>query len=231
MKKAQIWVHPNIRYMGGDFDEDTGRTYFGGEWKQRVARSLEDFDGDSIAITTYKRGEQNYDRQKHEWTDEEWDDRVDRPYGSDNWDEIIEDPNYGAIEEDGGQQRTDLTREKAEQWAKEYDQIVVRGGYFGDCEERFVEQLAEISPDTEIIVDPENSFVNNRSGLMKIQEKEKMTDRDREQQRAEDKPTATAYYNHKESDHFAPAREYENVTVRTVEQEDHAPTPTASDDD
>lgn len=220
-KKAQIWVHPNIKYMGGEFTEETERTYFGSDWDERVHDALSTFDGDSIAITTYERGAENY--EDGAWDDASWGDHVKRPYGEDRWDEVIEDPNYGRVvglDPDATHtDRSGLTRERLERWAREYDQIVVRGGYWGDCEERFVDQLAEIAEETgtEITVDAGNSFEKYR-GLVKIDQDDEPDEREKERKRADDTDTAAEYFGTDHPD-FAPADEYEHVHVANLSEE------------
>ena len=226
--RAQIWIHPNIRYMGGEYDEDREQTYFDDAIEDRIRERIEDEEGDAIAVSTF-----DYDLEEQEdGTYEPRGDsqRVDMPYSFGDWDEIIEDPNYGRIKEtaDDSSPPTQLNEKRVTGWIEQYDEIVVRGGFFKDCEQRFVDHLADYaSDDTTIIVDPANSYAkkdtDGPTGLGDPDQVKEKTDADIEKERAEQPPWANERYETSDDGSkvsFPPARKYENVIVRTVGSDD-----------
>lgn len=144
-REAQVWVHPNLRYMGGTYDRYTGRAFFGGPWPARVERSIHEFDGDSIAITTLKEDDSSVVDLDVNGP------RSDIPYARRMWDDIVEDADYGDLRDDH--------LETLERWSREYDHITVRGGALNDCLRMFVETYREVDPDTPITVDPGNAYL------------------------------------------------------------------------
>lgn len=153
-RDAQVWVHPNLRYMGGTYDPYTERAFFGGPWPERVERSIERFDGDSIALTTLKENDSS------EVDPDVNGPRSDIPYARDMWDEIVEDADYGDLREEHG--------ERLERWSREYDHIMVRGGCLNDCLRLFVETYREVDPDTPITVDPEHAYLARPSYQLQL---------------------------------------------------------------
>lgn len=227
-ERAQIWVHPNIRYMGGEYDEEREETYFDNGIEERVRQRIEEEEGDAIAVTTFDYDLEEQNDGTYEPRDEGQ--RVDMPYSFGDWDEVVEDPNYGRIKEteDASTPATQLTEERVTQWVQQYDEIVVRGGFFKDCEQRFVDQLAEYASDeTTIIVDPANSYAKKDTpgptGLGNREQVRAKTDADIEQERAEQPPMANERYDTGTDGSdvsFSPAREYENVIVRNIGQDE-----------
>lgn len=176
-RKAQVWVHPNLRFMGGSYDHGTGRAVPGGPWPDRVEQSIDDHDGDSIAITTAK-----YDEGSDHFPDTNGP-RVDIPYAREKWDQVVADADYGDLRD----AHPFLLRD----WAETYDHITVRGGYLDDCLQTFVETYRSVDPDTPVTVDPDFSYLRRGTGLVPVDEVDRIDweeRRARVAERASDEP-------------------------------------------
>lgn len=181
-REAQVWVHPNLRYMGGRYDRYTERAFFGGPWQDRVEQSIEAFDGDSIAITNMERDDGSVHFPDVNGP------RSDIPYGRGMWDEIVEDADNGDLLEE----HTDTM----ERWSTTYDHLTVRGGYLnvGDCLETFVAAYRAVDPDTPITVDLDNAYLPRgqiRAPLQEMNPVEAEKLRARVADRASDTPYVT----------------------------------------
>jgi hypothetical protein len=165
-ERVQAWVHPHLQYAGGEFDPQTARTGVGGPWKERVEATLDRFGGDAVAVVGV---DEPHEPHRKFGFDEESVERAGVaargdpdprdvapyvageyafvPFGSD-WDARVEDPDYG-----------DVDPERIAGVVDGYDEVVVRGGFYGDCERTFVENLVVAAdPDQRVVVDVANSY-------------------------------------------------------------------------
>jgi len=181
--RVQVWVHPNWQFAGGEYDPQTARTNLGGAWAERVQRTLDAFDGDSVAVTNAELGPEHGKYLYEDGDAPTWvtGPHTNRPYG-DGWDEVYEDPTDGAVPP---AEIADLVGG--------YDEVVVRGGYYSYCQLNFTDRLVEaVDDDVSVTVDAANSFYTTREAVERARELEAEADanEDPHDRRAEEELTA-----------------------------------------
>lgn len=97
--RAQVWVHPTWRFMGGEFDPETYRVGMGGYWAARVDRAIDEFDGDVAAVPNKLESgaRATFDDGDADTVTTGATTRI--PYGHGEFDAVYEDPDQGRVPE------------------------------------------------------------------------------------------------------------------------------------
>jgi hypothetical protein len=175
-------VHTDIVYLGGEYDEVTGRAFYGGEWKDRIDSAVEEYDN-LFSVAYLDEGADASLDDEFIKRPRELKDRTHLPYAFGNYEHVIEDSDNGNV--------SDTQLENLTSGA---DTLTVAGVWLNDCVSNFIESVIEYDPDIEIEVDPAYSAVRpdtlGPDGLGNLNEVRNRSVDEVERKRAESPPSA-----------------------------------------
>ncbi|WP_414838251.1 hypothetical protein ACK3SF_02515 [Candidatus Nanosalina sp. VS9-1] len=178
-----VVVHGDIVYLGGEFDEDSGKALYGDHWEDRIDSAFEEY-GHTTAVAYLDRGSDLPLDHKAIKRPREIKDQTHLPYNFHEYDEILEDDSNG-----------DLNEEQLESITSETEEVTLAGVWLNDCISTVVDNILEHDPEIEIKIDPEYTAVRpDTSGPEGLGNREEILNRtveDVERNRAESPPAAT----------------------------------------
>lgn len=177
-----VLVHTDLVYLGGEYDEETSRAFYGGEWEERINSATEEYDN-LFSVAYLDEGSDTSFEADHIKRARELKDRTHLPYSFGSYENVIEDSNNG-----------ELSESEIEDLTSDIDTFVVGGVWLNDCVTRFIQSVTDYDPHIEIKVDPEYSAVlPNTPGPTGLGDREEILNRsidEEERKMAESPPSA-----------------------------------------
>lgn len=175
-------IHTDIVYLGGEYDEETCRVFYGGEWDERINSAVKEYDN-LFSIAYLDKGSDDSIDDDHIKRPRELKDRTHLPYSFNSYEKIIEDGNNG-----------DIPESELEELTSSINTLTVGGVWLNDCVRTFIESVIDYDPDVKIEVDPEYCAVRpDNSGPIGLGDREEILNRsidEEERKRAESPPAA-----------------------------------------
>ncbi len=175
-------VHADIVYLGGEYDEDTGRAFYGGDWEERIDSAMEEYEN-LFSVAYLDEGADASLKDDFIKRPRELKDRTHLPYSFGNYENVIEDSNNG-----------DIPDAELEDLTSGIDTLIIGGVWLNDCMSTFIESVIGYDPNIEIEVDPEYSAVRpataGNSGLGDREEILNRSIQEDERRKSESPPSA-----------------------------------------